>query len=101
MPPNHFFGATPGPISPGADQRLKELVSAKSGLMYEDANIQIGVKNDVVKVLGRTAIYIKNKSRSMLTHIQEKIYSESMSGQISFTVKQPVPDTLATAAQGI
>ncbi|RUP43535.1 hypothetical protein BC936DRAFT_137034 [Jimgerdemannia flammicorona] len=60
-------------LTPGYDKWYNKLQYLSEGVLYEDANIQIGVKSEYHGHLGRLALYYGNKTQATFTNFIAQI----------------------------
>eukprot|EP01112_Ceratiomyxa_fruticulosa_P020410 TRINITY_DN6936_c0_g1_i2.p1 TRINITY_DN6936_c0_g1~~TRINITY_DN6936_c0_g1_i2.p1 ORF type:complete len:1039 (-),score=240.95 TRINITY_DN6936_c0_g1_i2:138-3254(-) len=106
--PNPFgsLGAGSGPLVPGADQSdaaqdqktqafFRRLLLASEGVLYEDGNLQIGLKSEYQREQGRIMLFYGNSSISPLNNFRAAI---SPIAQVQTQLHQ-VPNSIAPKAQ--
>ncbi|RUS23367.1 adaptin N terminal region-domain-containing protein [Endogone sp. FLAS-F59071] len=75
-------------LTPGYDKWFNKLQYMTEGVLYEDANIQIGVKSEYHGHLGRIALYFGNKTQATLSQFLSEIENIA-----ALTVMNPQPPT--------
>lgn len=75
-------------LTPGYDKWFNKLQYMIEGVLYEDANIQIGVKSEYHGHLGRIALYFGNKTQATLSQFLSEIENIA-----ALTVMNPQPPT--------
>ncbi|ORX99519.1 putative alpha-adaptin C [Basidiobolus meristosporus CBS 931.73] len=87
-----------GEVTVDADyeNKYRTLIYTSEGVLYEDAEVQIGIKSEYHGHLGRIAIFLGNKSATHFTQL--KVNVDSIAG-LSVETTQQAPDSLAPYAQ--
>ncbi|TPX45987.1 hypothetical protein SeMB42_g02779 [Synchytrium endobioticum] len=78
------------------DEWYNKLVSTASGILYEDSNLQIGLKSEYHNQLGRIALFFGNKSTTPITNL---VVSVAPSSEIKMTLIQPIASVIPPASQ--
>lgn len=97
--PSGFSDALAGPAAPPAVPRrtvpelsptekfFNKLVVSPNGVLYEDDNVQFGVKSEYRGHLGRIAFFLGNKTQSALTNLAIDVRSPQ---ELKISVTQPL-----------
>ena len=74
------------------------MITSSDGVLYEDVQIQIGIKSRYHGHLGQLAVYIGNKVSAPLTSFTATIHVEDPEA-LSVTFAKIAPSTIAPKAQ--
>jgi AP-2 complex subunit alpha len=89
-------GLAIGAYTPGYERWFNKLQYTPEGILYEDAQIQIGVKSEFHGHLGRIALYFGNKTQAPLT----KFMSQTVAiPELSIMAPQPLADSINPVTQ--
>ncbi|KAG7099213.1 hypothetical protein E1B28_001080 [Marasmius oreades] len=91
-------GAPPIVAGPNVERWFDKLTFTTDGILYEDAQIQIGVKSRYQGHIGQLAIYLGNKTPTPLTSFTTKV-NVSDPEALSVTFAKIPPNTIPTRAQ--
>ena len=83
---------------PNVDRWFEKLLYSADGVLYEDVQIQIGVKSRYHGPLGQVAVYIGNKMSAPLTSFTTALHTEEPEALAASFVKI-APSTLAPRTQ--
>ncbi|GAA5864008.1 hypothetical protein JCM8547_005307 [Rhodosporidiobolus lusitaniae] len=90
---------TPTPRKPqtshGADKWLSRLVYNPEGILWEDAQLQVGVKSEFHGHLGRVALYFGNKISVPLESFTVTVEADNPDALVVTVPKIPAPDISA------
>lgn len=79
-----------------AQENFKKLCLLGQGVLYEDANLQVGIKSDFQKGQGRVYIYFGNKSQGPLTSFTATIPPTTF---IAVQLVEPLNSTVEPSSQ--
>eukprot|EP00124_Ichthyophonus_hoferi_P002493 Ihof_evm1s172 gene=Ihof_evmTU1s172 len=96
--PNMDYGPPPTEPSAGTEKWLYNLVSSNAGILFEDANLQVGVKDEYRNNLGRMALYYTNKSAYPMTNIKTRLCDSKTASGLRLDVKA-CPTSLSVGQQ--
>ncbi|KAL0071969.1 hypothetical protein AAF712_000892 [Marasmius tenuissimus] len=91
-------GAPPVATGPNVDRWFDKLTYTADGILYEDAQIQIGVKSRYQGHIGQLAIYLGNKVPTPLTSFTTTV-SVSDTDALSVTFAKIPPNTIHSRTQ--
>ncbi|KAF9270218.1 Adaptor protein complex AP-2 alpha subunit [Marasmius fiardii PR-910] len=91
-------GAPPIAAGPDIDRWFDKLTYSADGILYEDVQIQIGVKSRYQGHVGQLAIYLGNKTPTPLTSFTTKV-NVSDTDALSVTFAKIPPNTIPSRAQ--
>lgn len=80
------------------DRWFEKLVCSAEGVLYEDVQIQIGIKSRYQGHIGQMAIYIGNKVSAPLTSLTTTVYT-SKPDALSLSFAKIPPSTIAPLSQ--
>ena len=83
---------------PNVDRWFDKLLYSAEGVLYEDVQVQIGVKSRYQGPLGQVAIYVGNKMSAPLTSFTTTLHNEE-SEALSASFVKIAPSTLAPRTQ--
>lgn len=75
-PPSYASTVTTPTFTPGADEGYTRFLFKSSGVLFENEILQIGVKSEFKKNLGRIGVFYGNKSSSQLTNFNSTLKSD-------------------------
>lgn len=90
------LGLAPPPAPTTPEGNFQKLSLLGQGVLFEDSNIQIGIKSDFSKGQGRVYIYIGNKTNASLTNVAATIPPTTF---IAIQLVEPLPTTVEPASQ--
>lgn len=85
-------------MGPNVDRWFDKLVCSMEGVLYEDVQIQIGIKSRYQGHIGQMAIYIGNKVSAPLTSLTTTVYT-SKPDALSLSFAKIPPSTIAPLSQ--
>lgn len=85
-------------IGPGIDKWFNKLMYSAEGVLYEDVQIQIGIKSRFQGHLGQLAIYFGNKVSAPLTSFTSTVHASDPDA-LSATFAKIPPNVLAPRTQ--
>jgi AP-2 complex subunit alpha len=85
-------------MGPNVDRWFEKLTCSTEGVLYEDVQIQIGIKSRYQGHIGQMAIYIGNKVSAPLTSLTTTVYS-SKPDALSLSFAKIPPSTIAPLSQ--
>ncbi|KAJ7630938.1 adaptin N terminal region-domain-containing protein [Roridomyces roridus] len=91
-------GAPPVAVGPNVDRWFDKLTWNAEGILYEDVQIQIGVKSRYQGHIGQLAIYLGNKVPSPLTSFTTSLHISDPEA-LSVTFAKIPPSTIAPRTQ--
>ncbi|KAI0825123.1 Adaptor protein complex AP-2 alpha subunit [Trametes gibbosa] len=83
---------------PNVDRWFEKLLYTAEGVLYEDVQIQVGIKSRYQGPLGQVAIYIGNKMSAPLTSFTTTLHTEE-GDALSASFVKIAPSTLAPRTQ--
>ncbi|KAL2116412.1 hypothetical protein VTJ04DRAFT_8580 [Mycothermus thermophilus] len=96
-PPNLASAAH---LSPGWERGFNRLMLRADGVLYEDAQIQVGVRSEYRGQMACLILYITNKTPALITSVTTTFdLDESESGNLSWDIKGLPEPTLSVSAQ--
>ncbi|KZP31348.1 Adaptor protein complex AP-2 alpha subunit [Athelia psychrophila] len=97
--PSQSSGALPRlTAGPSVDRWFDKLIHSAEGVLYEDVQLQIGIKSKYQGHLGQIAIYMGNKVSAPLTSFTTTIHT-SDPGALSVSFAKISPSTIAPRSQ--
>ncbi|KXN90024.1 AP-2 complex subunit alpha [Leucoagaricus sp. SymC.cos] len=85
-------------MGPNVDRWFEKLICSTEGVLYEDVQIQIGIKSRYQNHIGQMAIYIGNKVSAPLTSLTTTVYT-SKPDALSLSFAKIPPSTIAPLSQ--
>ncbi|KAJ7103531.1 adaptin N terminal region-domain-containing protein [Mycena belliarum] len=98
VPPSSENAAPPVAVGPSVDRWFDKLTWNAEGVLYEDVQIQIGVKSRYQGHIGQLAIYLGNKVPSPLTSFTTSIHISDPDA-LTVTFAKIPPSTIAPRTQ--
>lgn len=87
-------------LSPGWEKGFNKLLLKSDGILYEDGQLQVGVRSEYRGQMACLITYFSNKSPSAMTSFTTTLdLDESEKGKLSWDVKGLPDSTIATRAQ--
>ena len=83
---------------PNVDRWFEKLLYSAEGVLYEDVQIQVGIKSRYQGALGQVAVYVGNKMSAPLTSFTTTLHAEEPHALTASFVKI-APSTLAPRTQ--
>lgn len=83
---------------PNIDRWFEKLLISSDGVLYEDVQVQIGIKSRYHGQFGQLAVYIGNKISAPLTSFTATVHMEDPDA-LSLTWTKIAPNTIAPKAQ--
>jgi len=91
-------GRAPLTLGPSVDRWFQKLTYSNEGILFEDVQIQIGIKSRYQGHLGQLAVYMGNKVSAPLTSFTTTV-QVSDPDALSFTLAKIPPSTIAPRTQ--
>ena len=98
QPPNLASAAH---LSPGWEKGFENLILRTEGILFEDGQLQVGVRSEYRQQLACLIMYFKNKTPAAISSFTTVLdLDESEKGKLSWDVKSISDSTIDLAAQG-
>jgi AP-2 complex subunit alpha len=97
-PTQPFLTSLVGGLSPGADDGYMRFLTKNNGVLFEDDVLQIGIKSEFKKNLGRLGLFYGNKSTISLNHVTGTTSGGPASDILNVQPK-PISSTIDVGAQ--
>ncbi|RDX55850.1 Adaptor protein complex AP-2 alpha subunit [Lentinus brumalis] len=85
-------------VGPNVDRWFDKLLYSAEGVLYEDVQIQVGLKSRYHGTLGQVAVYVGNKMSAPLTSFTTTLHNEEPEA-LSVSFVKIAPSTLAPRTQ--